>query len=54
MIWAKYPKDNEIINLGLRGLYLGNYFKWDPNKQVDFIKKNINLNCQKINFKEPL
>ncbi|RED44295.1 N-acetyl sugar amidotransferase [Aestuariispira insulae] len=31
MNWAKYPTDEEIINVGVRGLYIGNYFKWDPN-----------------------
>ena len=31
MLWAKYPSDEEILSVGLRGLYVGNYFKWDPN-----------------------
>ena len=31
MIWAKYPTDAEIIKLGLKGLYLGNFLKWDPH-----------------------
>lgn len=31
MIWAKYPSDTEIIKLGLKGLYIGNFLKWDPN-----------------------
>ena len=30
MKWAQYPKDEEIIKLGLRGLYIGNFFKWLP------------------------
>jgi N-acetyl sugar amidotransferase len=29
--WAKYPSDEEIIRVGVRGLYIGNFFKWDPN-----------------------
>jgi N-acetyl sugar amidotransferase len=29
--WAKYPKDSEIRKINLRGLYIGNYFKWDAN-----------------------
>ena len=40
MIWAKYPSDMEIINTQLRGIYIGNYFKWDPNQHT---KKMINL-----------
>ena len=29
--WLKYPSDEEILSVGVRGLYIGNYFKWDPN-----------------------
>lgn len=31
MLWAKYPTDQEILKVGVRGLYIGNFFKWDPN-----------------------
>ena len=31
MIWAKYPSDEEILRVGVRGLYIGNFFRWDPN-----------------------
>lgn len=31
MLWAKYPTDDEILKVGVRGLYIGNFFKWDPN-----------------------
>ena len=34
MIWAKYPSDEEIIKCGVRGIYIGNYFKWDPNQHT--------------------
>lgn len=34
MIWAKYPSDQEIISNNIRGLYIGNFFKWDPNQHV--------------------
>ncbi len=30
MIWAKYPSDDEILKAGVRGLYIGNFFPWDP------------------------
>ncbi len=29
--WAQYPSDDEILRVGVRGLYIGNFFKWDPN-----------------------
>ena len=30
MIWAKYPDDFDILEVGVRGLYIGNFFKF-PN-----------------------
>ena len=39
MNWAKFPSDREIIENNIRGLYLGNYFKWDPNKNTNMIIK---------------
>ena len=33
-IWQyRYPLDSEINNLGIRGIYLGNYVRWDPKLQ---------------------
>jgi N-acetyl sugar amidotransferase len=37
MIWAKYPSDEEILNVGVRGLYIGNFFQWDPNRQTKLV-----------------
>jgi N-acetyl sugar amidotransferase len=31
LLWAKYPSDEEILRVGVRGIYIGNFFKWDPN-----------------------
>jgi N-acetyl sugar amidotransferase len=32
--WAKYPEDSEILEVGTKGIYIGNFFKWDPNKHA--------------------
>lgn len=37
MIWAKYPSDEEILETGARGIFIGNFFKWDPNKQTELV-----------------
>ena len=37
MMWAKYPSDEEILEVGVRGLYIGNFFKWDPMKQTKLV-----------------
>lgn len=29
--WAQYPSDEEIDNVGVRGIYLGNFVNWDAN-----------------------
>ena len=39
MNWAKYPSDKEIVENKVRGLYIENYFKWDPNKNTKMIIK---------------
>jgi len=38
MLWAKYPSDEEILKVGVRGLYIGNYFKWDPNLHTKMVQ----------------
>ena len=42
MLWAKYPDDEDILELGLRGIYIGNFFKWDPNTQTEKMVKLYN------------
>jgi N-acetyl sugar amidotransferase len=42
MIWAKYPTDREIIKTNIRGLYIGNYFKWDPNHHGQMVQEQYN------------
>lgn len=39
LLWAKYPTDDEILNVGARGLYIGNYYKWDPNMHSTLMKE---------------
>jgi N-acetyl sugar amidotransferase len=34
-----YPSDEEIHRVGVTGLFLGYYFKWDARKQLEVIKK---------------
>ena len=34
LLWAKYPEDREILQVGSRGIYIGNFFKWDPDKHT--------------------
>lgn len=31
LVWLRFPSDEEIAEVGVRGIYIGNFFKWDPN-----------------------
>lgn len=45
IIQWKYPSDEEIENIGVRGVYISNYFKWDANEHGP-------LMIEKYGFKE--
>lgn len=34
MVWLKMPSDDEIAKSGTVGIYIGNFFKWDPNEHA--------------------
>jgi len=35
--WGHYPSDDEIVDVGVRGVYLGNYVDWDANEHVKLV-----------------
>jgi N-acetyl sugar amidotransferase len=39
--WAIYPSEKEIAEVGIRGIYLGNYIKWNQKKLTEFVIKNF-------------
>jgi N-acetyl sugar amidotransferase len=46
----KYPNMREIADVGVRGLYLGNYIPWDANKQTEFVRKNYGFKISEESF----
>jgi len=50
MLWAKFPTDEEYKKNKIRGIPLGNYFKWDPNKHSKMIMENYNWKKKEIPF----
>jgi N-acetyl sugar amidotransferase len=41
-IWQyRYPTDNELNTIGVRGIYLGNYIRWDPKDQHEQMIKSF-------------
>jgi N-acetyl sugar amidotransferase len=39
LLWAQYPSDDEIDEVGVRGIYLGNFVPWDANDHVKTVIK---------------
>jgi N-acetyl sugar amidotransferase len=37
----EYPTIEELDDIGIRGIFLGNYVYWDPNKQTEFVMKEF-------------
>lgn len=35
LLWAKMPSDADLDLVGVRGIYIGNYFNWDPNRHAE-------------------
>ena len=50
LIWSIYPKDSEIIKSEIRGLFLGNYMKWDAENNVKFLKENYGWKAYEKGF----
>ena len=50
VLWAKYPSDKEIEDVGVRGIYLGNFIPWDANKHTEFIIEKYNWENYDGNF----
>jgi N-acetyl sugar amidotransferase len=40
LLWAKYPTDEELADVGVRGIYLANYVNWDANEQTELMVKD--------------
>jgi len=45
-----YPSDSEVLDVGLRGIYLSNYFYYDGKKHSDIAKEKYNWEEAEIEF----
>ena len=49
-IWQyRYPNEEQIENIGVRGIYLGNYVRWDPLMQHKQMVKKYNYKSSVLN-----
>lgn len=39
--WAIYPSEKEIAEVGVRGIYLGHYIKWNQKELTEFVIKKF-------------
>ncbi|MBN2121148.1 MAG: N-acetyl sugar amidotransferase [Candidatus Omnitrophica bacterium] len=39
--WAIYPSEEEIQKVGISGIYLGNYLRWNQKEITEFVIKNF-------------
>ena len=45
-----YPTDDEIEDVGVRGIYISNFFKWEANEHGDLMKKEYGFLEAEIPF----
>ncbi len=39
LCWLNFPSDEEIARVGVRGVYIGNFFEWKPNEHAELMRK---------------
>lgn len=35
--WLRFPSDSDVDTVGVKGIYVGNFFPWDPNEHVRLV-----------------
>jgi N-acetyl sugar amidotransferase len=39
LLWARYPSDDDIDRVGVRGVYISNFFPWDANEHAELVQR---------------
>lgn len=50
LAWMKMPSDQEFERSGVRGIYVGNFFKWDPNEHVKLVTEKYGFESARQPF----
>ena len=48
LLWAKYPDDQDILDVGLRGLFIGNFLNGIPTPMPVWFRMNM-VGCLRNN-----
>jgi hypothetical protein len=50
LLWARYPDDDQLADVGVRGIYLGNYVEWEANRQTDLMMEKYGWEPSPVPF----
>ncbi|MDA9608765.1 N-acetyl sugar amidotransferase [SAR86 cluster bacterium] len=50
LLWSQFPSDEDISRVGVRGIYIGNFFNWDPNEHAKLMVEKYNFQLAKKPF----
>ncbi|MCF8475399.1 MAG: N-acetyl sugar amidotransferase [Pseudolabrys sp.] len=50
LLWAQYPSDDEIDDVGVRGIYLGFYLQWDGNENARICERDYQWERAQLPF----
>lgn len=48
--WLKYPSDEEVRKVGLRGIHISFYDKWDPNEHTKLVTEKYGFEPSPVPF----
>ena len=48
--WCKYPSDEDMNRVGLRGIFIGNYDPWDANKHTELVMEKYGWKPSPVPF----
>lgn len=46
----RYPSDQEIVDLDLRGIFLGNYLPWEANEHIKLVQERYGFEVSDVPF----
>ena len=50
LLWAQYPGDDEIDEVGVRGIYLSNFVRWEANDHVKLVREKYDWQPARRDF----
>lgn len=48
--WLRFPRDEDLARVETRGIYVGNFFRWDPNHHAERMKEQHGFEFAELPF----